>query len=206
METIKFEANVPQQICLKFAKGLPVEGNYGPQVLFTLVDGRRMYLSPEAAERLAGQAQGVPFMMCKKQTGKLVRWIIGDAEAAPTAATPRLAAAAATMPPRAAEEWVFDDESGQMVRLSSFPSPSRMPPPSAAVLPSAGPSLDARGVAPERSPAADSMMGSLHAAISAVLNAEEYAKRIGRPIEFSAEDIRAMAITVFIQKTKGGGY
>lgn len=199
METIRFEANVPQQICLKFTKGLEVEGNYGPQVMFTLADGRRMYLTPEAAKRLEGVTPGVPFMMCKKLNGKAVRWIVGNDTPIPTSAPmERLAKSASTMthPASAAEEWVFDEHVGQMVRMSSAPP--------VAALKHAGPVVDALGAAPDRSPAAAGMMAVLHAAITAAVNAEEYAERIGRPLSFTTEDIRSMAISMYIQKSKGG--
>ena len=49
MNILRFEANTPVQVALKFDGGRDVDGRFGPQVLYTLADGRLMYLEPKAA-------------------------------------------------------------------------------------------------------------------------------------------------------------
>jgi len=52
MNILRFETNTPVQVALKFDGGRDVDGRYGPQVLYTLADGRLMYLEPKAARRI----------------------------------------------------------------------------------------------------------------------------------------------------------
>ena len=52
MNILRFEANTPVQVALKYDGGRDVAGRYGPQVLYTLADGRLMYLEPKAARRI----------------------------------------------------------------------------------------------------------------------------------------------------------
>src|SRR5579863_826590 len=52
MNILRFEANTPIQVALKFEGGREVDGRYGPQILYTLADGRLMYLEPKAARRI----------------------------------------------------------------------------------------------------------------------------------------------------------
>jgi len=63
-ETIKFETNMPQVLALAFTEGKPVESQFtGSQVMFSTVDGRRMYLAPFVAEKIraAGISARMPF-------------------------------------------------------------------------------------------------------------------------------------------------
>ena len=52
MEVLRFQANIPEEVALKFDDGKAVEGRYGDQVLYTLTDDRVMYLPPIAAKRI----------------------------------------------------------------------------------------------------------------------------------------------------------
>ncbi|HEX4275845.1 MAG TPA: hypothetical protein VHZ74_10840 [Bryobacteraceae bacterium] len=74
-EILRFSTNIPEIISLKFAEGklkpstLP---NTPPDVMFTLVDGRTMYLPTSAAEEIYRhriQPQ-TPVQVCKRQGGK----------------------------------------------------------------------------------------------------------------------------------------
>lgn len=51
-EIIRFQANIPVEGALKFPEGLPVQGQYGDQVLFTFTDGRRAYCPPIVQQRI----------------------------------------------------------------------------------------------------------------------------------------------------------
>jgi len=41
---LKLEPNVPTELALQFPTGLNVTGKFGPQVLFTLTNNRRLYV------------------------------------------------------------------------------------------------------------------------------------------------------------------
>src|SRR4029077_4165553 len=71
-----------------------VDGRYGPQVLYTLADGRLMYLEPKAARRINELkiTAGEPFSICKREAGngqkRTVEWEVNRLE--PVAAAARL--------------------------------------------------------------------------------------------------------------------
>ena len=66
---LKLEPNVPTELALQFSTGLNVSGQFGPQVLFTLTNNRRLYV-PEAVGREIASltlAPGQPFIITKAQ-------------------------------------------------------------------------------------------------------------------------------------------
>ena len=81
-ETVKFPANIPVALELKFDTGLECQSQFNgqDQVCYTLADDRRMYLSPAVARKIAvlGIVRAVPFTICKKekQVGmrKTIEW------------------------------------------------------------------------------------------------------------------------------------
>jgi outer membrane PBP1 activator LpoA protein len=66
-EILKLELNKPTPISLKYRSGKELSGQYGPQVMFTLTDGRVLYLPPEAAAEIAAlnPATGEQFVIVK---------------------------------------------------------------------------------------------------------------------------------------------
>jgi hypothetical protein len=72
-ETLKFQTNVAEVIALQFAEGREVQSQYsGDQVMFSLVDGRRMYVAPSVAAKIAeaGIGPNTPFEICKRETAR----------------------------------------------------------------------------------------------------------------------------------------
>ena len=69
LDTVRFATNVPEVVALQFDVGRTVEGAYGDQVMFTLTDGRRMYVNPFVAEKIyaAGVSKGEFFSICKRE-------------------------------------------------------------------------------------------------------------------------------------------
>src|SRR5579872_2304049 len=68
---VKLEYGATQVIALKFTSGKSVEGRYGPRVMFTASDERRLWLDPEDASDLEhslvdlGIQPGDPFTVTK---------------------------------------------------------------------------------------------------------------------------------------------
>jgi hypothetical protein len=77
-EILRFEYNVPVQLSLKYRDGRSTDGKYGPQVMYSLSDGRVMYLDPPVAESLKelGVQPGEPFCICKSKDGRQVNWSV----------------------------------------------------------------------------------------------------------------------------------
>ena len=67
MNILRFEMNVPAEVALQSSEGVSVEGRYGTRTMFTLTDGRVMYVPPIVASKIesAGIAPGEAFQLCK---------------------------------------------------------------------------------------------------------------------------------------------
>src|ERR1017187_8858906 len=65
-ERVVFEANVPVTATLAYPDGLKVQGRFGDQVMYSLTDGRVMYVSPIVRDKPVelGIRQHEPFAIC----------------------------------------------------------------------------------------------------------------------------------------------
>lgn len=71
-EYLRFIAGQPEKIALAYPQGIRKEGIYGPQMFYTLVDGRGLYLDEAVAQKIAnaGIQPGQEFWLLKhKATG-----------------------------------------------------------------------------------------------------------------------------------------
>src|SRR5271169_4974016 len=89
-ERVVFEANVPVMATLAYADGLKVQGRFGDQVMYSLTDGRVMYVPPMVRDKLVelGIRQNDPFAICRAErredNRRFVDWIVQpDGSAAP---------------------------------------------------------------------------------------------------------------------------
>lgn len=188
METVKFQTNVPETIALAFAQGKPVTSQFsGDQVMFSLDDGRRMYVSPFVAEKIyeAGVSAHTPFTICKREVShgnrRSVEFQIETHNAAGTAQAP-------TAAPIAPES----SQTKAIAISNSYTDASTTPKPAAAP---AAATVDAETAA---------MLDAHKRAIYVAAMAEAYAAEAGLAIRYAAEDIRAIAATLYIQAAKGG--
>jgi len=72
-DVLKLQANVPETIALEYTDGLPVASKFGgDQVMFSLCDGRKLFLAPFVASKI--QAAGIqpkqPFQICKREVNQ----------------------------------------------------------------------------------------------------------------------------------------
>jgi hypothetical protein len=51
-DVVEFPPNTPITVALKYSQGITISGQYGERVMFTLTDGRVMFLAPEVAGRI----------------------------------------------------------------------------------------------------------------------------------------------------------
>jgi hypothetical protein len=75
-EIFKPEPNVKYVVALKYPKGQNITGNYGPQLLWTLADGRKLY-TPLFFQTLIeeqGIKPGQRFELLKAQEGRKKVW------------------------------------------------------------------------------------------------------------------------------------
>lgn len=76
---VVFEPNVPVVVKLKFPDGMLVAGRGNvPRVMYSLEDGRRMFLDKPVADsiKMCAFSPGQAFTICKRVNGKTTRWDI----------------------------------------------------------------------------------------------------------------------------------
>ena len=71
-EVLDFPANTPVTVALKYAQGKSVSTQYGQRVMFSLADGRIMFLDPKVGRQIAslGIRVGENFNITKRWNGE----------------------------------------------------------------------------------------------------------------------------------------
>ncbi|MGA2373459.1 MAG: hypothetical protein ACLPPV_10435 [Candidatus Korobacteraceae bacterium] len=186
-ERVVFEANVPVTATLAYADGLKVQGRFGDQVMYSLTDGRVMYVPPIVRDKLVelGIRQNEPFAICRAErregNRRFVDWVVQpDGSAAPA----QNSTAPADIPGSPA-----NGDNGAQVKSNGNGNGNGKP-----------------QSAPTKSGTAETALrAALTASIDAALAAEQYASAHGLSIRFGSEDLRAMALSLFIQHARDGG-
>ena len=174
MNILPFQINVPAEITLERPEGTLVQGRYGDRVMFTLADGRIMYVPPFVASKIQadGVAPGDRFQLCKTQVRngnrRSIEWTVRRLDPSePSAETPL------ERDLRASLESVTTNGNGNG-NGHKDPSPTSAPAPTT------------------------KLEHALKTAISAAFNAERFGAELGYVVRFDADAIKAMAITVLI--------
>jgi hypothetical protein len=188
-ERVVFEANVPVTATLAYEDGLKVQGRFGDQVMYSLTDGRVMYVPPIVRDKLVelGIQQNEPFAICRAErregSRRFVDWVVqpeGLAEATQGATANN-----------DAHGTPADGDNGARVRPNGNGS---------------GNGNGKSASTPTRPGTAEAALrAALTASIDAALAAEQYASAHGLSIRFGSEDLRAMALSLFIQHARDGG-
>jgi len=82
-EKVQFQTNVSIDVALKYNDGKEVTGQYGDQVLYTLTDGRVMYVPPIVKKKIDefGIGRGELFTITKAEkkngTRRTIEWVVG---------------------------------------------------------------------------------------------------------------------------------
>jgi hypothetical protein len=87
-ETVELQPNVPVELALKYPTGKSVSGVNGERVMFSLQDGRVLFLDLGPAQKINALhvKPGEPFSLCLQWSGKrgdpkeLVAWLSTEAE------------------------------------------------------------------------------------------------------------------------------
>ena len=215
MNILRFQPNVPILVALQSPQGVVVEGRYGNRMMFSLTDGRVMYVPPIVATKIEaeGIAAGERFELCKAQIknghGRSVEWalrrldpeeqlveVARDAPAPETQLERDLRVSAELANAKKA-----DHESAE--------SPHSAPVPAMPMTNANGNGNGASAVPARPVPVAaqndnsqprsvTKLEHALKTAISAAHNAEKYGSELGYVVRFDADAIKSMAITVLI--------
>jgi hypothetical protein len=169
-ERVAFQTNVPVTVALAYPDGIQVEGRYGDQVMYTLVDERVMYVPPIVRSRIdeLGVGKGDFVTICKAErregTRRFVEWHVERPDTNDSSAP----------------------QSGNGV-------------PHVATKPNGNAVRDGAGSAET------TLHKALMASIEVALAAEQYGCAKGLSIRFGSEDLRAMALSLFIQHARDRG-
>ena len=189
-ERVVFQTNVPVTAALAYGDGIKVEGRYGDQVMYSLTDERVMYVPPVVRGKLIelGIRQNEPFSICKAErrdgNRRFLEWTVRRIEAEQSCA----------------QASANGDNRASAAGSSTISS--------AATGVGSNGTAKANGKAVAAPNGSSSAQATLRAALAASIDAAleaEYAAAHGLSVRFGSEDLRAMALSLFIQHARDGG-
>jgi hypothetical protein len=214
---LRFDMNVPMEVALQSAEGVAIEGRYGTRMMFSLADGRVMYVPPIVATKIKAEGilPGERFDLCKAavKTGKKgsVEWLLERID--PGQAREGVANGMAPDAPesplehdlRVSAEMATANKAGLRPEPAPCTHVEEIPP----FAPLDEPHLGNNGnngdnSAQTNGPSAPTtkLEQALKTAISAAHNAEKFGSELGYVVRFDADAIKAMAITVLINMSE----
>jgi hypothetical protein len=182
MQKLTLQPNRPEIIALQFATGKTVTsgyGDYGEQVMYSLTDGRKLFLDPPVAAKIdeLSLGKGEPFEVTKcvdraKKVSYEVRYVASEPPPAQT--QPAARPSVQTRPSSTA---------GQEVGIQTQNQTTN----------------------PQPTTTGGMLMACFLCAIDAVAEAQLYATRKGLGITFSSENVTSAALSAYIAQTRKEG-
>jgi hypothetical protein len=205
-EKVKFLPNVPVELALKYATGKAITTDYGDSVMYSLTDGRVMFLKPDEAARLhaANIPAGEVFALCRtvriEGNHKFTSLeICGLGQAAPQGPQ-----SVPPPPPRVMSPLEASLRASLRERGIEPTEPVNETRPATVEPPQAPARAAFTAQVATNNTIHTTLTASLHAAIDAAAAAESYAKSIDYAVRFTSEDVRAIALTMLIGAQRGG--
>jgi hypothetical protein len=192
-EVVRFAIDTPVEVALRFETGKHFEGRYGDQVMYSLLDNRVMYVPPFVDQRIRelAIAAGEPLQLCKQaKTDGNRKWVEWSVRRAPQQPLPSgNETAAADQVPSEAQNHRNGSTNGKVHEHANGSGQKAL-----AVMPNviAGAGITAMELA-------------LNGAAEIAQRVEGRAAANSYSLRFSNEDIRAIALTIFIQVMREGG-
>ena len=184
-DKVQFQTNVPVEVALKYNDGKEVNGQYGDQVLYTLTDGRVMYVPPIVKRRIdeLGIGRGELFTLTKAEkkngTRRTIEWLVAAGE-------------------RGERDTQTSDQevNGRQRRNGA-----------------AGEAVAGNGHARRPSASSDAkgflvtgqgqfLLQALAAAVDAAATTERYATACGVELQFTSEDVREIGLRIYTAGVK----
>jgi hypothetical protein len=188
-EIVRFAIDTPVEVALRYETGKHVEGRYGDQVMYSLLDNRVMYVPPYVEQRIRELAIGAgePLLLCKQSkidgNRKWVEWSVRRAPQQPRPSA-NVTAAAGQVPSEAQNHRNGNTNDrangGYQKALAVMPK-----------------QVTGAGIS--------AMEMALNGAAEIAQRVEGRAAANSYSLRFSNEDIRAIALTIFIQAMREGG-
>jgi hypothetical protein len=183
-EKIQFQTNVPVEVALKYGDGKDVTGDYGDQVLYSLTDGRVMYVPPIVKKQIQDLdiAKGELFTITKAEeksgTRRTIKWLVTPTDAGPAGAPGNGNGMAQTRTTGAASSPTAANGNGNKPRSAGEPK---------------GFLVTGQG---------QFLLQAFTAAVDVVAAAERYAAVGQLDLRFTSEDVRAIGLSIFAHASK----
>jgi hypothetical protein len=199
-EIVKFPVNTPVEVALRFEAGKRVEGRYGDQVMYSLMDNRIMYVPPYVEQRIQELAIGAGevLLLCKKEVKDGNRkWIEWSVRRAPQQSQPsgNETIAAETAQSKAPSHGNGSTDGKVNGHANGHANGSNGA--NGGSLALAHAAVTGAGI--------NAMEIALNGATELAQRVEMRAASKNYCVRFSGEDIRAIGLTIFIQAMRDGG-
>jgi len=184
-DKVQFQTNVPVEVALKYNDGKEVNGQYGDQVLYTLTDGRVMYVPPIVKRRIdeLGIERGELFTLTKAEkkngTRRTIEWLVAPGECGERQGQ--------TRDQQVTERERRNGAAGQAVAGNGHVRRSTA-------------SGDAKGFLVTGQ--GQFLLQSLAAAVDAAATTERYATACGVELQFTSEDVREIGLRIYTTGVK----
>jgi len=184
-DKVHFQTNIPVEVALKYGDGKEVNGQYGDQVLYTLTDGRVMYVPPIVKRRIEelGIGRGELFTLTKAEkkdgTRRTIEWLVDAADRGEKPPRGNVPAATGQRPlqPR---NGAAAGGNGNGQRANS--------------------THDAKGFLVTTH--GQLLLQSLAAAVDVAAATERYAAAAGVEVQFTSEDLREIGLRIYAAGVK----
>lgn len=216
MNIVRFLTNTPTEVTLASSQGTVIEGRYGDQIMFTLADGRIMYVPPTVAAQIQenGIGAGERFDVCKTlvRSGRQrsIDWLVRKKDS-PEQDTQIEAASPADTPRTQLEDDLRASIEIATTKKTDETDTAAAPLPTSEATQAnkngttngtAGAGQNGNGHPTPPTPVTK-LEHALKTAIFAAHNAERYGAEIGYVVRFDSDAIKSMAITVLINMSEG---
>ena len=185
-DKVQFQTNVPVDVALKYNDGKEVTGQYGDQVLYTLTDGRVMYVPPIVKKKIdeLGIGRGELFTITKAEkkngTRRTIEWVVATD------------AGGDRKPDRR------DQQPSGSAPTQRYGGAGSAPPNGNGHRPS--PRVDAKGFLVTGQ--GQFLLQALAAAVDVAAATERYATACGLNLQFTSEDLREIGLSIYTTGAK----
>jgi len=183
-DKVQFQTNVPVEVALKYNDGKEVNGQYGDQVLYTLTDGRAMYVPPIVKRKIdeLGIGRGELFTLTKAEkkngTRRTIEWLVSAGERGERDVQ------------TSAQEVNGRQRNGAAGEAIAGNGHTRRPSASSGAK---GFLVTAQG---------QFLLQALAAAVDAAATTERYASTSGLELQFTSEDVREIGLRIYTADVK----
>ena len=179
-DKVQFQTNIPVEVALKYGDGKEVNGQYGDQVLYTLTDGRVMYVPPIVKRRIEelGIGRGELFTLTKAEkkngTRRTIEWLVAAGERGEKPARGSAPSATGQLPAQQRNGGAVSGNGNGQRANSTY---------------------DAKGFLATNQ--GQLLLQSLASAVDVAAATQRYAAASGVELQFTSEDLREIGLRIY---------